>query len=172
METKNILILGVVAVGGYYLYKTFMKPVSDLIGGGKEAVNMVTTPGADIIFGKGTTDTIMQPGYKTVENWLSGLKLPAMPKVSLPSVQDTQKTLLTTPIDVISGVATILGLTGVKKTVTGYAAQGTPATPKITTPQTKTKLAPFVSVVAPATSHGYPAQIPSKALSNKLRSLA
>jgi hypothetical protein len=150
METIDILLLGAVAIGGYFVYKTFIKPIADVVGGGENLVSAVTTP-----------------GYKQIENILGGITLPSLPSVNLPSVSDVQKTLLSTPVTVAFWAASALGLVGGKTSV-GYAAPGTPATPKITTPQVSTRLAPFVSVAAPA---GVKAQVTSSALSFKLRSL-
>ena len=92
MEVKDWLLLGALAIGGYFVYTTFVKPITDLAGGTEDAVHLATTP-----------------GYQLIGEWLSEVKLPELPGVSLPDVSTTA-TGVKTILPIVTNPFTMVGL--------------------------------------------------------------
>lgn len=157
METKDIAILGAVAIGGYFLYTLIVKPVMALENG---VGSIVDAPGNLI-------------------KWATSPQVQANNAADQAGLGNSVGSFISNNAKDQSGLGgsitqfvnnNVADWSGLVNTVSGgTSVKSIPATPKITTPQVSTRLAPPVSVVAPA---GARAQITSNALTFKVRSLS
>lgn len=80
-NTETILVIGALAIGAYFLYRTVIEPI---VGAEKAIGDVITNPGGAVtkMVGKDTSYIIMTPGYKQIED-VSKKYLPLKPNESV-----------------------------------------------------------------------------------------